>query len=196
MANKADLQAIEQWMYSFDWEPHHSLQVRDLVLQFFDQLEHLHGLRQDAREMLEAAAILHDIGFPTGQAKHHKRSYQLIREHNLPGFSVVQREVIANLARYHRKAYPSLSHKGFARLSASDRDLVRRLSSLLRLADGLDRTHMATVRSVECEVVDRRLIIHIKGVGEMGEDIWGAERKRGLFEEVYGLQVEFRHSCE
>ena len=193
MVHESDIKAIEQWMYSFDWEPEHALQVRCLALQFFDQLEPLHGLDQDARQILEAAAILHDIGFSIDEAKHHKHSQKLIRKKQLPGFSPSQQKVIANVSRYHRKAHPKMSHKSFARLNDKDRDLVRKLSALLRVADGLDRTHLATVKTLHCRLEGDGVVVEVYGIGEMGIDLWGAERKRGLFEEVYGLKVMFTH---
>jgi exopolyphosphatase/guanosine-5'-triphosphate,3'-diphosphate pyrophosphatase len=194
MADRSDIEAIEQWMRTFGWEPEHALHVRDLVLQFFDQLRPLHGLDEEARWVLEAAAVVHDIGFSIDDVKHHKHSYKLIRAGEFPGFQPSQQEVIANLARYHRKAHPKPTHKGFARLSTENRELVQRLAPLLRLADGLDRSHTASVRTVDCRLHGRRLVVGVSGAGEVGFDVWGAQRKRGLFEEVYGLEVVLAHS--
>ena len=193
MAERSDMKAIEAWMRSFGWEPEHSLQVRVLALQLFDQLKPLHGLTRGDRQMLEAAAIVHDIGFSIDELGHHKHSFRLIRKGRLPGFSPAQQEIIAHVARYHRKAHPQLSHKSFAKLSPQDRERVRKLSAMLRLTDGLDRSHLSTVRKLCCDLSQDGVVVEVHGVGEVGFDIWGAERKRALFEEVFGLKVRFAY---
>jgi len=184
-------------MYSFGWEPDHAVQVRDLALSLFDQLEDLHDLDRRARRILEAAAILHDIGFSVDETKHHKHSYRLIRRQKLPGFDAREIELIANVARYHRKALPKPSHKNFKALDDREQIQVRRLSAILRVADGMDRSHTASVGTILCERRADLLILNVEAQGHwVSFDLSGGARKAELFEQVYGLPIELRMTEE
>jgi exopolyphosphatase / guanosine-5'-triphosphate,3'-diphosphate pyrophosphatase len=183
----------EALLEAFAWDGEHCRQVRDLALTIFDQLAALHKLGADERDILEAAALLHDIGWTVTGKKHHKHSYRLIRENEakLVGFTLAQVELIAQVARYHRKATPSSRHKAFDDLSSDDQRVVQRLSAILRIADGLDRPHLQHVKQLKCEVAARRIVIGVRAVAEPVAHIAGASRKRGLFEDVFGRPVEF-----
>ena len=105
-------------------------------------------------------------------------------------------EIIANIARYHRKSHPKLKHEGFARLQSDEhRDLVRKLSAILRIAEGLDRGNIGIVQSVNCKIKRNSVEIRLKPKKNASRDleleIWGAERKKMLFQEVYGREVRF-----
>jgi exopolyphosphatase/guanosine-5'-triphosphate,3'-diphosphate pyrophosphatase len=182
----------EALLAAFGWDVEHSRQVRDLAVQLFDQLRPLHGLDRDARDLLQAAALLHDIGWTIAGRKHHKHSAQLIRQnrHKLPAFSPPQVELIANVARYHRKAPPAAHHSAFAALSEADRDTVRKLAALLRLADGLDRPHLQQVRRLRCEIGDRAVHLRVEVTVQIQAHLEGAARKQQLFEEVFGRRLE------
>ena len=116
----------------------HSLQVARLAAQLFDQLCPLHHLGREERSLLEAAAQLHDTGFLVSHSQHHKHSYYLIRNSELLGFTEDEKELIANIARYHRKSFPEMKHQQFAALSKKDQRTVRILAAILRVADGLE----------------------------------------------------------
>src|SRR5437879_13206841 len=128
----------------------HCEHVAKLAGQVFDGLRERFTLAADGRELLVGAALLHDVGYLINHAKHHKHAYHLIMHGDLQGYSPREVEVIANIARYHRKAAPKKRHPNFGRLDRPDRRLVKQLSSILRVADGLDRTH--TQRSEERRV--------------------------------------------
>lgn len=193
MSGEQKADPIVGLMYSFGWEPEHALQVRDLALSLFDQLEDLHGLDRRARRILEAAAILHDIGFSVAESKHHKHSYRLIRQQNLPEFDAREVDLVANVARYHRKALPKRSHKNFRDLDDREQALVQKLSAILRVADGMDRSHTASVEGIMCESRGDRLILRAQAEGPwLSLDLAGGARKAELFEKVYGLPIEFR----
>ena len=179
-------------MLSFGWEPDHAIQVRKLALALFDQLKDLHKLGDWERRILEAAALLHDIGFSVSAKKHHKHSYRLIRAQKLPGFAADEVELIANVARYHRRAHPKEKHTNFHRRSPAERELISKLSGILRLADGMDRSHLSSVRGLQCRLEGDGLFVEAKGGTEVGWDIMGGDRKRGLFEQVYGVKVVVR----
>ena len=193
MSSAERIGQAEALLESFGHEVAHCRHVRDLAVSLFDQLEPLHHLRAEERALLDAAALLHDIGWSVGGARHHKISYSLIKENEakLIGFTPQQVELIANVARYHRKSPPSLEHEAFAALAQREQLVVEQLAALLRLADGLDRPHLQLVQQVRCELPADRVIVHVHALAEAGLHIEGASRKRALFESVFSLPVEF-----
>lgn len=162
----------------------HPTQVARLALALFDQLADHHGLGPRQRRLLECAARLHDIGWVGGRRKHHKRSMQLIQDDRSLPFKRRDRALIAQIARYHRKALPSLRHQGFAALDPSDRALVRLLAGLLRVADGLDYRHLNNVRSVACRWMPQGLVLHCRGENSAEPECVRAKQKGDLLEKV------------
>lgn len=189
----ARIQQAERLLEKFGWEVDHCRQVRDLALMLFDQLQSLHHLGPTERTILNAAALLHDIGWTVGGSKHHKHSAALIRDHkdSLSEFTPGELELIANVARYHRKSPPSLQHEPFAELGKKERETVERLAALLRIADGLDRPHRQAVRQLRCEITDRQVVVRVEADGNPNRHIEGATRKRDLFEAVYKVPLVF-----
>lgn len=177
--------------YRYDKE--HSLHVAALALKIFDQTREIHQLGPVEREYLEAAAILHESGCFVSHSQHHRHSYYLIRNSELLGYTENEKEIIANIARYHRKSHPKPKHPDFAKLSADDQFLIRKLASILRSADGLDRTHTSAVRDLICTRENGTLLITVKPhPGKSLElDLWAADQKKTLFEETFGLKVKF-----
>src|SRR5262249_54519260 len=113
---------------------------------------------------------------------------------DLPGLTTREVAVVANVARYHRLAEPKRDHPGYAKLAREDRRLVRALAGILRVADGLDRTHGQSVRKVGIGFEEDRAGFTVKCEVDCAVDIWGAERKSGLFEKEFGYRVRFE--CE
>lgn len=182
--------AVEALAAGHDLEPSHSKQDAFLALRLFDETRGLHGLAAD-RGLLEAAARLHDIGWsasPDG-SQHHKHAFRMIRDASLDGFTEGERMVIAHVARYHRRASPRLAHKGFAALSPEDRARVERLAALLRIADGLDRTHRGAVRDLTCRVEGDTFLIRLVPALSPEAEIAAALKKADLFKKVFGLGV-------
>lgn len=172
----------------------HSRGVAVLAERLFDCCRPLHQLGDDARELLVVAALLHDIGWCDGQAKHHKRAYELILRDPLRGLSASAVAIIANVARYHRKALPSLSHEGFASLDPEQREAVRKLAALLRIADGLDATHTSRVVVESCDIGAEEAVISLMCDTDCLPEIYAADKKSDLFEEIFGLKAKFRVS--
>ena len=168
----------------------HAAHVSHLAGRIFDELRPLHGLGEDDRDLLSAAAILHDTGYLIGHSKHHKHAYHLIMHADLPGFSAREIEVIANVARYHRRALPRKKHSNFARLSPAERLRVRTLGAMLRLAAGLDRTHSQAVTDVRVTVANGHIGIRAHAKDDPQVEIWDANRKTELLEQVFGRSVE------
>ena len=164
----------------------HCEHVASLAGQVFDGLRARFALPPEGREILTAAALLHDVGYLINHAQHHKHAYHLIQHAELAGWSAREVELIANVARYHRRASPKKRHVNFARLDRPDRRLVRRLAAILRVADGLDRTHTQRIRAVGVEVGRGRARLVLAADLDPQVERWDAERKAGLFARVFG----------
>jgi exopolyphosphatase / guanosine-5'-triphosphate,3'-diphosphate pyrophosphatase len=176
-----------------DDDPEHSAQSAHLALQLFDQLAPWHGLDDRHREYLEAAALLSNVGLFISHAGHHKHSYYVIRNsEHLTGFTDNEVEVIAQVARYHRKSAPKAKHDAFAALEESDQDVVRTLAGLLRVAIGLDRAHRGSVGAIQCSASDVGLLIEIEPASgaDTSVEIWSADERKGLLEEVLGCPID------
>ncbi|MBC8145228.1 MAG: Ppx/GppA family phosphatase [bacterium] len=176
-------------MYSFD-EPH-GRHVADLALEIFDALAPVHGLDAVSREWLEASALLHDIGYYISHSGHHKHSQYLIQNGEMLGFNNEEIAIIANVARYHRKSHPKKAHPEFTALSRADQQIIRYLAGILRVADGLDRTHKENVEFVEVQTEDGviEIVPSCRDGCNPTFEIWSANRKKGLMEEVFGREV-------
>ena len=177
-----------------DWHQLHAEHVAKLALQLFDQLKGIHNLDAKARELIEYGALLHDIGWHIAGNKHHKHSMYLVLNGDLKVFTDEETQVIANIARYHRKSDPSIKHESFAVLSNEARQIVRVGSALLRLADGLDRSHCRVITEMKCRVLRSGVDVRIEGKGDAELDIWGARRKMGLFAEVFQRSISFEQT--
>ena len=117
---------------------------------------------------LRLGAILHDIGDFVGYDAHHKHTYYIVAHSELMGLSPEAKEIVANVARYHRKGFPDLSHPGFRKLDRRGRTVVRKLSAILRLADAFDREHLTKVTELHTRVERERLDAARSGRGRPG----------------------------
>ena len=169
-------------------EPH-SLHVARLAMSLFDGLSAPFNLKKSDRKLLEAAALLHDVGYFIAYSSHHKHSYHLIRHAELFGFSPRERELIAQIARYHRKSLPKRKHESFQALSDADRQRVGRLGGILRLADGLDRRRSSAVQSVSCAFGGTLFTVRLEGGEDMSVEIFGATAKKDLLEKAFGVRL-------
>lgn len=173
------------------WETH-AQHVARLALDLFRGLRPLHGLPNADGELLEFAALLHDIGFYIAASKHHKHGQYLIENVGLSGFSAEETALLAQTVRYHRKATPKEAHAPFMALSESLRRRIKIHASLLRVADGLDRTNRQLVRSVRCRILSKELELVLTTAAEDLElELWAARRKADLLEEVFRRKVRF-----
>ncbi|MDZ7362616.1 MAG: Ppx/GppA family phosphatase [candidate division KSB1 bacterium] len=193
--SKADWrESVKEFAESCRYEAPHSQHVTRLALSLFDQLFPASDEKTaNERELLEAASLLHDIGYFINYTRHHKHSYHLIVHSHLVGFSPREIAIIANVARYHRRAEPRRKHENFAALSRPDQKLVLKLSAILRLADGLDRSHSQRIQEIRCERRKKRLTLYLISDKDIDIEIWGAKQKAGLFEEVFKLKIEYQH---
>lgn len=184
----------------------HAEQVADLASQIFEQAKKLklHNHDDDARHLLWSAAMLHDVGMFIGRNGHHKHSFYLIKHGGLLGHSEEEVAIIANIARYHRGSEPKPSHEPFMQLPDDQKKLVCDLSSLLRLAEALDRSHRQVVQRVDLDVApggknkeDRKnmtLIVYVRPGENWEPETWALKEKKSVFEKQFNgrLTVEVR----
>lgn len=176
-----------------DDDPAHADHVARLVGQLFEQLAPELELRPEHGELLEAAALLANVGLFLAHSGHHKHSYYVIRNsEQLTGFTDREIELIAQVARYHRKSAPNEArHPEFAALDPEDRRLVRCLSALLRVAIGLDRSHSALVAGVEARVSPESVVLLVAAAGQDAPslEIHSAAERSGLLADLLGRPV-------
>jgi exopolyphosphatase/guanosine-5'-triphosphate,3'-diphosphate pyrophosphatase len=173
--------------YSFD-EKHGTI-VAKLAAQIFDQMKSVHGLDDEARLLLEVAALLHDIGHYINVANHHKHTFYLIQSSPLVGLTSLQTDIISNVARYHRKSPPKAQHKPYMDLPPKQQKIILQLAAILRLADALDHEHASTVENVEVEYKKPKIFFRLKGKGDMLLEKWALAAKRDLFESVFDANL-------
>ena len=179
---------------NFGYEEQHSRHVAHLAIRIFDQTKRLHLLGKRDREYLEAAAILHEVGLFISHVQHHWHSFYLIRNGELLGFTENEKAIIANVARYHRKSHPKYKHEAFRNLTPDDQAIVTKLAAILRIADGLDRTHESLIKDISCRQSKRSVIMKLRRARRIPVEleIWGANRKKDLFESTFHRNVRYK----
>jgi len=173
----------------FLFDEKHALHVARMAGSLYDQLVHVHGMGDRERRLLVAAALLHDVGGVVSLKSHHKHALYLIARSELPGFSAREMYVVGCIARYHRKAPPSPLHHEFAQLSLADRNRVRLLAGLLRIADALDKEHRQKIQAITVVRRGTGIQIRARGADEVLLEQWALRKKDDLFREVFGLDV-------
>jgi exopolyphosphatase/guanosine-5'-triphosphate,3'-diphosphate pyrophosphatase len=171
--------------------PAHARQVVKLSLALFDGTRDAHGLGDREREWLEYAALLHDIGGLISYERHHRHSQYLITNGDLRGFEPEEIAIIGLVARYHRQATPKKSHADFAALPRDRRRIVRILAAILRLAEGLDRSHAQVISSLTVAAEADRLLIRVASRGDAQLERWVAERHASPLAELFDCQIGF-----
>jgi len=174
----------------FAFDEVHAAQVARVALSLFDDLAGLHRLPASARPMLEAAALLHDVGSAVSYSRHHKHTFYLIANGDIPGFSDRERQLVALVARYHRRSPPDRERPDLVSLAPADFRSVRKLATLLRLADSCDRSHHQLVRDVRARVANGSVRLLLRSRQPIDLEIWDAEREAALFRQVFGRRLE------
>ena len=167
-----------------NYQAEHSQHVARLSLALFDQTRALHGLTDREREWLEYAALMHDIGAHISFVRHHRHSYYLIKNGDLRGFQPEETEVIALVARYHRRGTPKQSHEEYAQLPAALRRTVRMLASILRVAESLDRSHGQVITALDVNDRGEDLLVNISTSGDAELEVWAAANHLRPFERL------------
>ncbi len=173
------------------WHETHSTHVANMALKIFDALGSDLELNDNDRELLEYASYMHDIGYHIAHSGHHKHALYIIRNAELKGFREDEIEIMANVARYHRRSTPKKRHYEYWKLKPELRKRIKRLSAILRVADGLDRSHYQNVQKFDLEITKNELIFHLYVQSDPQLEIWGAGRKSHLLREVTGKKIKF-----
>lgn len=182
--------SIYELLRKTNWMEQHSTHVANMAMQIFDVFQEELKLTENDRELLNYASLMHDIGYYISYRKHHKHALYLIRYSDLRGFTEDEINIMANVARYHRRSTPKKRHIRYKELAKHLRKRVKKLSAILRVADGLDRSHYQNVTKLEIQNGAEKVKFLISTQGDPELEIWGAERKSELFEEVTGKKLE------
>jgi exopolyphosphatase/guanosine-5'-triphosphate,3'-diphosphate pyrophosphatase len=183
--------AIEEFARSCGVDLQHARQVSRIAGSLWKQLAGPLALRPEDCELIESAALIANVGYLINFEGHHKHSYHLILNSELPGLERRQLQLLAIVARYHRGSMPKRKHVEYGELPPDDRRRVAALAAVLRLALALDRTHQQNVADVRAQVDEQRVQITVHSQGDTEVDLWAAERKVELFEKVFGKKVGF-----
>lgn len=178
----------------YRYDAAHAKNVAHLATLLFDQLETEHGLGGRARLLLEAAALLHDIGAFVSLRGHHKHSQYILSAGEIFGLSREDMAVIANVARYHRRAAPNKSHVGYMALDSDARVVVSKLAAILRVANALDADHLQKIRDVRLLREGDHWVLEVDGAGDLTIERLAALARADLLTEVFGRKVTFREA--
>jgi len=162
------------------------------ALMIFDKIKKIHGLGSRDKLLLEAAAILHDIGEYVNIQDHEKLTYGIVRGSDIVGLNQMEIEIIALICRYHSQITPSISEHCYARLDASTRVRVSKLTAILRVADALDRSHIQKFSRIDVKLTDTAMIITVNAHADVSLEQWSFNQKGQFFEEVFGIKAQLR----
>lgn len=182
--------SIFELLKKCDWQEIHSSHVSRIALDLFDQTKEVHQMTEKDRELLEYASLMHDIGYHISHRRHHKHSLYIIQNSDLRGFKEEEIQIMAHIARYHRRSTPKKRHELYSRLQPEVQQRIRRLSGILRVADGLDRSHFQNVIAVDVRLKKNKCVLSIETQIDPDLEIWGAMRKCELFEEMTGRKLK------
>ena len=157
-----------------------------LAVQIFDQTRQLHHLGERERMLLEFSALVHDLGSYINVRNRHKHTMYLIQSVDIAGLTRIEKEMVANIARYHRKSPPEPHHDDFTRLPRRERVVVSYLAALLRLGYGLDVERCQRIRKVRVSVDGGRLLLHVDR-RQIALESWSVAGKAAMFNDVFGL---------
>jgi exopolyphosphatase/guanosine-5'-triphosphate,3'-diphosphate pyrophosphatase len=183
------LDSVERMAQRYEHLGGHQRHVARLALVLFERLAPLHGLLPADRDLLWAPAILHGVGRFVADTGHHKHAAYLIRNTPLTGWRNDERELVAQIARYYRKAMPKPSHPDYAALTPDDQHRVDVLAALLRVADGLDIRHLGLVTDVSAVPENGIVRVTAQADGDISREVEAAMEKGDLFERTFGARV-------
>ena len=141
------------------------------------------------RPFLEAAALLHDIGNSVSYQKHHRHTEYLIQNADIPGLADRERDLVSRIARYHRRSPPDLNHPGMEGLSPSEARMVRKLATILRVADSLDRSHLQPVSRMRVSHKGKEVHVRLDGKAPRDLELWDVNHEALLFTRVFGAKL-------
>ncbi len=184
--------SIQRLARKYAMDEGHARHVADLAGRIFDQTHSLHNLEPEYRLLLEAAAYLHDIGHFISTIDHDKHGYYILTANPIIGLTEAQQAIVANMARFHRRQSPSLEDASYRILPQKDRLVVIKLLSLLRIADGLDTSRSGRVQDVTLKGENAAWEMQLHGEGDLLLEKWAADKRKGLFCEMFGVTLELK----
>ncbi len=187
--NADQRRVVEDMARRFGVPLKHARKVAGLSAELFQALRPLHRLPAESGKLLEAAACLHDSGHYVSDTGHHKHSAYLVSNSDMPGFTAAERQAIAMLCRFHRKAMPDARHTAFQSLSPEMRQMLVNLIPLLRIADALDRGHQQRVDDVECQMRNGSVLLALRSTEDVDLELWAADRAGDIFRQVYNTPL-------
>ncbi|HBF38892.1 MAG TPA: hypothetical protein DDW50_16425 [Firmicutes bacterium] len=183
-----EIESVQQLLAScIDWKyaNHHAQQVNRLALELFDQLQTLHHLTDEERNLLQYGSILHDVGWMNGRKGHHKVAFNIIVNTTALPFPKRERFIIALLALYHRKSAPTVNDLPYATLEPNDRQIVSYLTAILRIADALDNSHQNLIENLHCNIDDNNVSVIYSAKHPAEREFSAVSKKGRFFEEVF-----------
>lgn len=185
MLSRDQRSTVEQMARRYGVQLAHARKVADLAHRLFESLQPLHRLPPAFGKLLEAAAYLHDIGHFVSDTGHHKHSYYLVAHSDMPGFTDTERQMIALLCRYHRKAMPAPRHTPFQTFNPDSRRAIVLLTPLLRIADSLDRSHEQRIRDLQVHLRNGSVALGVESGADPDIEMWAVQRVAASFLETY-----------
>lgn len=183
---------VRRYAKECGYEVAHSQQVTRLAEILFDRLAAVHGLGRQERMLLTCGGLLHDIGWLQGQKAHHKTAMEMILQDTTLPFTVRQRTLAALIARYHRKALPQMRHPVYGELPSGDRRIVEKLAGILRVADGLDRSHLSCITDIQAAITPDVIEIQCRASHSATAELRAAEKKSDLLRQVLSKEIRFK----
>lgn len=179
------LTATVSLMERLTFEKEHVRHVTWLALLLFDRLQPLHGYGEEEKFFLQCGALLHDIGLIEGEEAHHKTALRIILRTPLLPFNNRERLLIGSIARYHRRATPKEKHDHYLALTPEDRERVRMLAGILRIADALDYSHQSLVQDIQAEIAEDVVHLTFLAKGKEEGEWKQVQRKSDLLQEIW-----------
>jgi exopolyphosphatase / guanosine-5'-triphosphate,3'-diphosphate pyrophosphatase len=178
-----------------EYDQPHAEHVRELSIMLFDQLQPIHHMPAQSRVLLEAGALLHDVGHMVSHRGHHKHGEYLSLNGDIPGLEGRDRALVAAVVRYHnRKSEPAGHHVAYSMLSNADKRLARRLASILRIAEALDHSHRQKITTIRAAFQRGAVGLQVAARGDAAEDVNDANRSGELFEKEFHVRLYFRQA--
>jgi exopolyphosphatase/guanosine-5'-triphosphate,3'-diphosphate pyrophosphatase len=192
----ADFVGCAQPGAQYHYDEDHAERVRELSLLLFDELKTEQRMTETHRLYLEVAALLHDIGHFVGSRSHHKHSYYLISSSELFGLRKRELELIANIARYHRRAMPQHSHLPYMSLERDERMIVSKLAAILRVANALDKDPLQKVTDLKISREGDQFALIAQNVSDLAMARLALASRSDFFAEIFGKKIILREAVQ
>ncbi len=180
----------------YKYDETHAERVRELSEMIFDELKLEQRMNDTHRLYLQVAALLHDIGSFVSSRGHHKHSYYLISASGLFGLRQRELEIIGNVARYHRRAFPQRSHTSFVSLDRDERMIVSKLAAILRVANALDKEHLQKITDLKVTREADKIVLVAQNASDLTMERAALSERSDFFAEIFGKQIILRETAK